>query len=214
MYLILSILIAMGEHFPKTESEIRFGWGISYNYIGQLYHNLNKYDVVVGLEIPDFRTVAYYTPFSTNPQYCKRWYDVNTRVLYQTCTQVWPAYLATIKKLEHSRERIKHIMEVEIPAVVPNFRLRQYQSTTSVYPNIESESYVGKRSRKKRFITDLISLGIQGFTAFNTNRKVNQLKKGMKKLFEQQHHLSNKVVKLEDDMISLAHVTIEGLEHL
>ena len=214
MYFILSILIAMGDHFPKPESEIRFGWGISYNYIRQLYYNLNKYDVVVGLEIPDFRTVAYYTPFSTDPQYCRRWYDVNTRVLYQTCTQVWPAYLATIKKLEHSRERIKDIMEVEIPAVVPNFRLRQYQSTTAVYPNIESESYVGKRSRKKRFITDLISLSIQGFTAFNTNKKVNQLKKGMKKLFEQQHHLSNKVVKLEGDMISLAHVTMEGLEHL
>ena len=205
----------MGEHFPKPESEIRFGWGISYNYIGQLYHNLKISMMwLLDWQIPDFRTVAYYTPFSTNPQYCKRWYDVNTRVLYQTCTQVWPAYLATIKELEHSRERIKHIMEVEIPAVVPNFRLRQYQSTTSAYPNIESESYVGKRSRKKRFITDLISLGIQGFTAFNTNRKVNQLKKGMKKLFEQQHNLSNKVVKLEDDMISLAHVAIEGLEHL
>ena len=51
MYLILSILIAMGEQFPKPESEIRFGWSISYNYIGQLHHNLNKYDVVVGLEI-------------------------------------------------------------------------------------------------------------------------------------------------------------------
>ena len=74
--------------------------------------------------------------------------------------------------------------------------------------------YIGKRSRKKRFVIDLISLGIQGFTAFNTNRKVNQLKKGMKKLFEQQHQLSNKVVKLEDDMISSVHVAIEGLEHL
>ena len=163
MYFILSILIAMGEHFPKPESEIRFGWDI-YNYIGQLYHNLNKYDVVVGLEIPDFRTVAYYTPISTSSQYCKRWYDEfvdNTRVLYETCTQIWTAYLATIRKLEHSRERIKHITEVEIPAVVPNFRLRQYQTTTSTYPNIESETYVGKRSRKKRFITDLINLGIQ-----------------------------------------------------
>ena len=68
--------------------------------------------------------------------------------------------------------------------------------------------------RKKRFIADLISLGIQGFTAFNTNRKVNQLKKGMKKLFEGQHRLEKKVVKLENDMISLAHITIEGLEHL
>ena len=104
-------------------------------------------------------------------------------------------------------------MEKEIPAVVPNFRLRKHELTTTAYPGIESESYVGIRSRKKKFITDLISLGIQGFTAFNTNRKVNQLKKGMKKLFEQQHHLENKVVKLEDDMISLAHVAIEGLQH-
>ena len=120
----------MGEHFPKPESEIRFGWGISYNYIGQLHHNLNKYDVVVGLEIPDFRTVTYYAPISTDPQYCRKWYDefnTNTKVLYETCTQVWPAYLATINKLEHSKERIKHIMEKEIPAVVPNFRLRQHE---------------------------------------------------------------------------------------
>ena len=73
MYLILSILIAMGEQFPKPESEIRFGWGISYNYIRQLHHNLNKYDVVVGLEMPDTRTVAYYAPISTDPQYCSKW---------------------------------------------------------------------------------------------------------------------------------------------
>ena len=58
-----------GKQFPKPESEIRFGWGMSYNYIGQLHHNLNKYDVIVGLEIPDFRTVTYYRPFST--QYYK-----------------------------------------------------------------------------------------------------------------------------------------------
>ena len=153
--------------------------------------------MVIGLEIPDFRTVAYYTQISTNPQYCRKWYDEFnsiTRVLYETCTQVWLAYLATISRLEHSKERIKHIMEKEIPAVVPNFELKQNELTTTAYPDMESGSYIGIRSRKKRFITDLISLGIQGFTAFNTNRKVNQLKKGMKKLFEQQHHLGNKVV--------------------
>ena len=145
------------------------------------------------------------------------WYDefnTNTKVLYETCTQVWQAYLDTINKLEHSKERIKHIIEKEIAAVVPNFRLRQHELTTKAYPGIESESYVGIRSRKKRFITDLISLGIQGFTAFNPNRKVNQLKNGMKKLLEQKHHLENKVVKLEDDMMSLANVAIKGLQHL
>ena len=44
--------------------------------------------------------------------------------------------------------------------------------------------------------------------------KVNQLKKGMKKLFERQHNLENKVVRLEEDMISLACVAIEGFKHL
>ena len=58
--------------------------------------------------------IFYYTPISTHPQHCERWYDKfvdNTKVLYQTCKQIWPAYLATIRKLEQSRERIKHIME-------------------------------------------------------------------------------------------------------
>ena len=74
MYLIHSILIGMGigKQFPKPQSEIRFGWGLSYNFIGQLQHNLDKYDVVVGLEIPDFRTVSYYASFTTDPHYCKQ----------------------------------------------------------------------------------------------------------------------------------------------
>ena len=75
MYYILTLLIGMGngKQFPKPQSEIRFGWGLSYNYIGQVQHNLDKYDVVVGLEIPDFRKVFYYAPFTTDPHYCKRW---------------------------------------------------------------------------------------------------------------------------------------------
>ena len=84
MFYILSILIGMGDgkQFPKPQSEIRFGWGLSYNYIGQVQHNLEKYDVVVGLEIPDFRTISYHAPFTTDPHYCKQWEDafnVNNR---------------------------------------------------------------------------------------------------------------------------------------
>ena len=195
MYCILSVLIALGDgkQFPKPESEIRFGWGLSYNYIGQLHHNLNKYDVVVGLEIPDFRTVSYYAP---DPLYCNKWYGPfveNNRVLHETCTKIWPAYLATITKLDHARDRIKHIMEKEIPAVLPNFKLKplEPEPTVTAYPETGTKASIETRTidyaitkRKKRFIADLISLGIQGFTAFNTNRKVNQLKKGMKKSLE------------------------------
>ena len=96
MFYILTLLIGMGEgkQFPKPQSEMRFGWGLSYNYIGQLQHNLDKYDVVVGLEIPDFRTVSYYAPFTNDPNYCERWYDsfaTNNEILYETSLKVWPA---------------------------------------------------------------------------------------------------------------------------
>ena len=113
-----------GNQNPKPESEIRFGWELSYNYIGQLHHNLNKYDVVIGLEIPDFRTIPHYTPLTTDMQYCHKWNNEFNKILHETCTKVWPAYLATITKLEHARERINYIMEKEIPAVVPNFELK------------------------------------------------------------------------------------------
>ena len=207
LYLILSVLIAMGDgkQFPRPESEIRFCWGMSYNCIGQLHHNLNKYDVVVGLEIPDFRTVSYYTPFFTDQQYHKKWddtFNVNNWVLYETCNKVWPAYLATITTLDHPRERIKHIMDKEIPAVIRNFELKPIEpepTTATAYPEPRTKAYIETKSiaypntrRKKRFIADLISLGIQGFTAFNTNRKQNQLKRGMKMLFDRQHKLENK----------------------
>ena len=141
------------KQFPKPESDIRFGCGMSYNYTGQLHHNLNKYDVIVGLKIPDFRTVTCYKPFSTDPQYCNKWKTEFNKVLYETCTKIWPAYLATIAKLDHSKERIRHIMEKEIPTVVPDFELKpiEPEPTTTANP---------KAKRVKGFITDLISLGI------------------------------------------------------
>ena len=96
-------------------------------------------------------------------------------------------------------------MEKEIPAVVPDFKLRPAPTeTTKGQPNAK---------RVKRFITDLLSLGIQGFSAFYQNRKQNKLKKGMEKLFERQDILNNRVTKLDNDMISLARTTLLSLEH-
>ena len=96
-------------------------------------------------------------------------------------------------------------MEKEIPAVVPDFKLRPAPTkTTENQPNVK---------RVKRFITDLLSLGIQGFSAFYQNRKQNKLKKGMEKLFERQNKLENRVSRLDNDMISLARTTLKSLDH-
>ena len=140
-----------------------------------MHHNLNKYDVIVGLEIPDFRVIPYYKPFSRDPKYCHKW---NTVLELSCClkhAKDLPAYMGTIAKLDESQERIRHIMEKEIPAVVPDFKLRPAPTETT---NEQANA-----KRVKRFITDLLSLGIQGFSAFYQNRKQNKLKKGMEKLF-------------------------------
>ena len=129
-----------------------------------MHHNLNKYDVVVGLEIPDFRVIPYSQPFNRDPKYCNKWNTgIRTKLLFETCQKIWPAYIGTIAKFDNSQERLKHIMEKEIPAVVPDFKLRPAPTeTTKGQPNAK---------RVKRFIIDLLSLGIQGFSAFYQNRK-------------------------------------------
>ena len=89
--------------------------------------------------------------------------------------------------------------------MVPDFKLRLAPTeTTKGQPNVK---------RVKRFITDLLSLGIQGFSAFYQNRKQNKLKKGMEKLFERQDRLNNRVTKLDNEMISLARTTLMSLDH-
>ena len=97
------------------------------------------------LLLPDFRTVSYHTPFTTDPLYCKQWDDVfniNNKILHETCTKVWPAYLATVTKLDHARERIAHIMEKEIPAVIPNFKLKPLECNTVKIPHLSFTIYM------------------------------------------------------------------------
>ena len=46
----------------KPESELRLGYGMSFQYHGQMLHGLNRYNLLVGLEIPDLRIPEYFTP--------------------------------------------------------------------------------------------------------------------------------------------------------
>ena len=46
----------------KPESELRFGYGMSLQYHGQMFHGSNHYNLLVGLNIPVLRILKYYTP--------------------------------------------------------------------------------------------------------------------------------------------------------
>ena len=193
----------------KPESELRFGYGMSFQYHGQMLHGLNCYNLLVGLEIPDLRIPNYYTPAQDmyGYEFCEENNKPETQVWYKTCTNVWPAVQTAIRKVHDLRYEITQIYEEEFPAIIPNYKVGPIQE-----PQQQNKS--PQVSRKKRFITDIIGLGIQAFSAISQHRKQSKLEKCMKQLKHRQNVLDHKIEALEGDMISITKETFEELDHL
>ena len=193
----------------KPESELRFGYGMSFQYHGQMLHGLNHYNLLVGLEIPDLRIPDYYSPAQDiySYQFCEENNKPETQVWYKTCTNVWPAVQTAIRKVHDLRYEITQIYEEEFPAIIPNYKVSPIQE-----PQYQNKS--PQVSRKKRFITDIIGLGIQAFSAISQHRKQSKLEKGMKQLKHRQTILDHKIEALEGEMISINKETFEELHYL
>ena len=57
MYMITLLIVIVSLTLVEgysTKSEIRFGYGLLYEHRGQLLHGLNKYHLLVGVEMPKF----------------------------------------------------------------------------------------------------------------------------------------------------------------
>ena len=117
-------------------------------------------------KIPDFRVIQYTNHSVETLTTVHKWNTgIRTKLLFETFQKIWPAYIGTISKLDNSQEELNILWKKKIPAVVPDFKLRPAPTeTTKSQPNVK---------RVKRFIADLLSLGIQGLSAFYQNRKQN-----------------------------------------
>ena len=193
----------------KPESELRFGYGMSFQYHGQMLHGLNRYNLLVGLEIPDLRIPNYYTPAQDMYSYkiCEENNKPETQVWYKTCTNVWPAVQTAIRKVHDLRYEISQIYEEEFPAIIPNYKVGPIKEP-------QQKNKISQVSRKKRFITDIIGLGIQAFSAISQHRKQSKLETGMKQLKHRQNVLAHRIEAIEGDMISITKETFEELDYL
>ena len=182
---------------------------MSFQYHGQMLHGLNCYNLLLGLEIPDLRIPNYYTPAQDtyDSQFCECKNDPETQVWYKTCTNVWPTVQTAIRKVHDLRYEINQIYEEEFPAIIQNYKVGPIQK-----PHQLNKSPVV--SRKKRFIKDIIGLGIQAFSAISQHRKQSKLQKSMKHLKHRQDVLDHKIEALEDDMISITKETFQELDYL
>ena len=90
-----------------------------------MLHGLNRYNLLVGLEIPDLRIPEYYTPGQEmyDSQFCERNNKPETQVWYKTCNNVWPAVQTAIRKVHDLRYEIEQIYQEELPAIIPNYKV-------------------------------------------------------------------------------------------
>ena len=214
---LLCSLVSLGIGYLEPKSEIRFGYGMLFDYHGQVLHGLNRYHLMVGLKIPNFKLDDYYVPTHEDKDFnfCDKFQgDKATTILHLTCKNVWPTYLTAIDKIQKYREQIDHITTKQLPAIIPNYKP---DDEAVEAPNFEDEIQQireVKSVRNRRFISDLISLGIQGISTIMTHRKQSKLAKGMKHLIKNQKTLNRRIIAVENDMMSLTKATLKELELL
>ena len=170
-----SVVCLLGKEI-EPKSEIRFGWGMSFEYHGQMLHGLNQYYLIVGIHIPELRMARYHTPMERDRNFCNQFNTTEAQTLYVVCRNTWPAYITSVEKVAACQAQIDYIVHEQLPAILPKFKAQDMEE-----PYFKSGLGRKKRNiREKRFRTDLIILGIQGISALLNHRKQSKLQKGMK----------------------------------
>ena len=110
---------AQGE---MPESEIRMGYGILYQAYGKLLHGLNKFHLVVGLELPKFkfhldRPIIHFNDYQ---EYCKNLAAVD--VILVLCIEVWPLYLHYRYQEVWFQYKIKEKLCSDLPAMLNGYQ--------------------------------------------------------------------------------------------
>ena len=111
------------EEMP--ESEIRMGYGILYQAYGKLLHGLNKFHLVVGLELPKFRfrldrPIIHFNDYQ---EHCKNLAAVD--FILVLCIEVWPLYLHYRYQEVWFQYKIREKLcsDLPIPAMLNGYQL-------------------------------------------------------------------------------------------
>ena len=234
-----------GRMFPdeKPKSQLRFGYGLKFGFKGAALHGLNRYNVIVGIDIPDIRIAQFFKPRVPDQEYCERFNHPQYSNLYKVCGKTWPAYSEMIESIGRYQEEMEEILYGDLPAVLPGFQVsdlgpnpwennhyhykiaeRTDQRSASLLEkavHVVQEGYKRTKravkivlTRGKRFISDLIGLGVQGITALLNHRKQNELKRGMKILAENQNKIEGKIEMVENEMLSITQAHMEDIKEL
>ena len=179
----------------STKSEIRFGYDLLNEHRGQLLHELNKYHLQVGVEMPKFTFTQYSYQLEQHLNYGQ---FINMTILCNVCYFLVPLCINyRTKELQYQRE-INQILESDLPAIMTTFNKRR------IGPQ--------PHGRYKRFVSTLTRILFDGVNAFINHKKHSALQKGMKKLLTRQKINEGKITTLGTQMASIAQTTLKETE--
>ena len=101
------------EEMP--ECVIKMGYGILYQAYGKLLHGLNKFHLVVGLELPKFKfhLNKLIIHFNDYQEHCKNLAAVD--FILVLCIKVWPLYFTIdIKKFGFNTKSKKNYVQISL----------------------------------------------------------------------------------------------------
>ena len=157
MYVVTSLMINASLTLVEcysTKSEIRFGYGLFYEHRGQLLHGLNKYHMLVGVEMPHFTFNQYLYQLEQHLN-CAQF--INLTILHNVCYSLLPLCINyRSKELQYQRE-INQILELDLPAIMPTF------NSSRVDPQ--------PHGRYKMFVSTLAKILFNGVNAFINHKK-------------------------------------------
>ena len=163
----------------STKSETRFGYGLLCEHSGQLHHGLNKYHLLVEVEIVKFTFTQYCYQLEWHLN-CRQF--VNMTTLHNVCYSWMPLCINYRTKEQQYQIEINQILASDFPAIKPTL------SKTMVDPQ-PLGSY-------KRFVSTLTRILFDGVNAFVNHKKNSALQKGMKKLLTKQRINKGKITDL------------------
>ena len=143
-----------------------------FDYYGQMLHGLNKHNLIVGVRVPQMRKLKLNIPYLLQSSICNRLKDDDTLPIFKPiCESAVQTQSDMRKRLEEVKGEIQSLIVDRIPYILRRFK-SEPEVTTTQRPTpptyfmkknkfgYYSPSCKTKRLRKRRFISELIGLGI------------------------------------------------------
>ena len=108
-------------HGLTNKDELRPGYGLKFNHIGKLVQGLNRYDLVIGIELPerwnDLKQVGHLLPQSYST-FCEKL--LNDTVTKKVCYQLLPMIESYRYHERLYQNRISQKLEYDLVAILPD----------------------------------------------------------------------------------------------